>query len=215
MPKDANIHPADEQVLARADHQLSSECVPGPYCGPLKKAKVVLLFLSPGLDPSDIAHGASQEGRKYYAEQRTGEAMLPDAKQHESAQKWLTSAIKQFGLDYEEARSTVATLNIGAYKSKSFPDWPMLAALPSSRVSLSWAQSVLFPKAERGETVVVCLRSPNHWGLGIGDPIGKSLFRPKCTRSARMEHKGGMREHIVKTVQDAVRGVLPAIKNES
>jgi len=212
MPEDANMHPADAHVFSRLEknHDFDLTCRPGAYCGPLKTAKVVLLFLSPGLDPTDAVHGASPEGKKYYANQRSGTAMLPDAKQHEAAQNWLASATKQFGLDYEEARSTVAMLNIGAYKSKSFPDWHMLAALPSSRVCLDWAQSVLFPQAESGERVVVCLRSPNYWGVGIGEPIGK-LFRPECNRNAKMLH-GPVRAHIEESVRAAVRGIPPRTK---
>jgi hypothetical protein len=212
MAEDAHVHPADEQVFTRLgnSHGFSLDCRPGAYCGPLKTAKVVLLFLSPGLDPKDKVHGASPDGKKYYAEQRTGVANLPDVTQHEAAQKWLSYAIKQFGLGYEEARSVVATLNIGAYKSTSFPDWHMLAALPSSRVCLDWAQSTLFPQAERGEKVVVCLRSHNYWGLGVGEPIGK-LFRPECNRNARML-LGEMRTRIEEAVRAAVRETAPHAK---
>jgi hypothetical protein len=78
----------------------------------------------------------------------------------------------------------------------------MLASLPSSRVCLDWAQSVLFPQAEAGEKVVVCLRSSDYWGLGIGEPIG-SLFRPKCIRNAIMR-KDVMREQVKEAVQRAV-----------
>jgi len=198
-------------VLQRIDHKFSTDCLPGAYCGRLLTAPVVLLFLSPGLDPGDPAHCADQQGRRYYARQRAGESDLPDLKEHEAAHNWLTKVIGQFGISYEEARSTVATLNIGAYKSKSFHDWGMLASLPSSRVALDWAQSVLFPQAVDGERVVVCLRSPNYWGLGVGEPIGVSLFRPQCTRSAFM-HKGSMRDSIVTKVQAEVQKALLAEK---
>jgi len=145
------------------------------YTGRLRTAAVVLLFLFPGLDSNDTTHCGTQQGRHYYASQRTGECDLPDEKEHHAAYKWLTKIIGQFDIEYEQARSTVATLNIGAYKSKTFDDWHMLAALPSSRVGLDWAQSVLFPQAEAGERVVVCLRSPKYWGLKSGKSVG-SLF---------------------------------------
>ncbi len=206
MPEDGFIHPADAHVFRRLgqNHSFKLDCRPGPYGGPLKDAKVVLLFLSPGLDAGDAVHGASPAGKKYYVDQRSGVAKLPSTTQHEAAQRWLAKVIKQFGLNYEEARSTVATLNIGAYKSTSFPDWHMLAALPSSRASLDWAQSVLFPQAEQGERVVVCLRSADYWGLGIGEPIGASLFRPQCTRGGFM-YRDEMRDRISAAVRAKVQ----------
>jgi len=42
-------------------------------------------------------------------------------------------------------------LNIGAYHSTAFADYQLLAALPSCRVSLDWAQGVLFPQAVKGD----------------------------------------------------------------
>lgn len=188
-------------MLQRIKHNFAPDCLPGAYRGRLRTAAVVLLFLSPGLDSTDAAHGATKEGRHYYARQRTGRCDLPNEEEHPSAYKWLNRIIRQFDIDYEQARSTVATLNIGAYKSKSFKDWPMLAALPSSRVGLDWAQSFLFPQAEAGERVVVCLRSQNYWGLEIGEPVG-SLFCPPVNRNAIML-KGEMRERVKVAVQRA------------
>ena len=213
MPLDATVHPADRDVLERvADHTFSSDCIAAAYRGPLKTAKVVLLFLSPGLDQGDPKHCASEQGRQYYANQRSGECKLPEEKDHPSAYRWLSKIVGQFDITYEQARSTVATLNIGAYKSEKFNDWSMLAALPSSRVCLEWAQSVLFPQAVRGERVVVCLRSPDYWGLGTGEPIGVSLFRPKCTRGAFM-YKDEMRDNIATAVKAAVQRAMPDEKS--
>jgi hypothetical protein len=180
MPENAYVHPRDEQVLKRMDHNFSPYCLPGVYAGRPQTAPVVLLFLSPGLDQGDPEHGAGELGRKYYARQRTGNCKLPSVEEHPSAYQWLNRIIKQFGIEYEEARTSVATLNIGAYKSKTFDDWSMLAALPSSRASLDWAQDVLFPQAERGERVVVCLRSPKYWGLKVGAFQGSFILSKLC-----------------------------------
>lgn len=202
IPDDAFEHPADRLVLQRVEHNFATDCLPGAYNGKLRTSAVVLLFLSPGLDPGDPAHCANEKGRRYYADRRTGGCDLPGEEDHPSAYKWLNRVIGQFGISYEQARSTVATLNIGAYKSAKFDDWPMLAALPSSRVCLDWAQSVLFPQAEAGERVVVCLRSPKYWGLGNDEGVG-SLFSPPCTRGAIMLH-GDMRDRVTNAVQRAV-----------
>ena len=202
MPEDALVHPEDQKVFQGTNPHFDPDCLPMAYRGRLRIAPVVLLFLSPGLDQNDAEHCRSVKGKHYYANQRSGECELPVEKEHPSAFNWLNKIIRQFEISYDQARSTVATLNIGAYKSESFKDWPMLAALPSSRVCLDWAQSVLFPQAEAGERVVVCLRSPMYWGLGKGEPIG-SLFRPSCNRNAIMHHCE-MRERIKAAVQRAV-----------
>lgn len=206
MPVDKYEHPKDTLVLDRMEHSFSRDCLPGPYAGPLKTAPVVLLFLSPGLDPGDPAHCAGEDGRNYYAKQRTGNHELPSKDEHPAAYNWLNRIIKQFGISYEQASSTVATLNIGAYKSKTFDDWAMLAALPSSRISLDWAQSVLFPQAVAGERIVVCLRSPKYWGLRLDTEIG-SLYCPKCTRGAIML-RGKRRDQIAEAIKTAVQKAL-------
>lgn len=205
ISEDAFEHPRDRSVLRRVEHKLAHDCLPQAYRGCLRTSAVVLLFLSPGLDPGDPEHCSTEEGKRYYASQRSGDCPLPKEKAHPSAYKWLTKIIRQFDISYEQACTTVATLNIGAYKSKSFNDWPMLAALPSSRVALDWVQSVLFPEAEEGNRVVVCLRSPKYWGLG-GEPRG-SLFAPPCGRNAFMIH-GKMRERVKIAVKDAVQKAL-------
>lgn len=162
------------------------DCLVSPFRGPLKTARVVLLFLSPGFDTRDAEHAKSPVGQACYARMRTGEYNLPSREDHASAWDWSAKIVRQFDLHYEDVLSKFAFLNIAAYKSRDFNDWAMLAALPSSRVTLDWAQSVLFPQAEAGKRVVVCLRSPRYWGLNEskeGKRFGKSLFAPICTRS--------------------------------
>ena len=80
----------------------------------------------------------------------------------------------------------MATLNIGAYHSKDVKDYASLLALPSSRISLSWAQDVLFPQAERGERIVVCMRSAARWGLETDRRYGESPFAPLVNRGGHL-----------------------------
>lgn len=199
------IHSTDERVFKRTNHNFASDCVPQAYRGRLRAAPVVLLFLSPGLDAKrDPAHCETVEGRDYYARQRTGECDLPSDEEHPSAYEWLVRIVKQFEINYEQARSKIATLNICAYKSERFTDHHMLAALPSSRATIDWAQSKLFPEAEAGKRTVVCLRSAKYWGLRVGESRG-SLFCPPHSRSGIMRH-GDMRLRTVASVRQAVLG---------
>lgn len=204
VPGDATWHPADYDVLHRVNHGFQLDCLPGPFNGRLKTAPIVLLALSPGYLPSDSVYAASAEGQDYYARSRNGDCDLPSAAEHEGSQGWSKRIIKQFGVDYDDARSKIAFVNMGAYKSKNFNDWPMLSALPSCRAALSWAQSDLFPQAEAGDRIVICLRSAKYWGLHEG-VFGESLFVPKFTRGGIMCH-GPLRDHIV----DRVRGAIAA-----
>jgi hypothetical protein len=203
LPGTATEHPADKDVLARVRHHFDLSCLVGAYRGPLRTAPVVMLFLSPGLVESDRAHAKTVEGQNYYVRMRSGNCPLPTEDEHEAAWQWADRILRQFGCEYESARSKVSFLNICAYKSVRFEDTHMLAALPSSRVCLDWAQSVLFRQAISGERVVVCLRSSKYWGLPSGQPLWRSLYVPETNRAGNML-QGEMRQATIKAVQEAL-----------
>jgi hypothetical protein len=166
-------------------HGFNLECLPSCYGGRLKTAPVVFLFLSPGFSSEfDLADAQSDEGKDYCFRKWRGDEPFRD---YGPGKDWLASRTKRFA-DYEVARHNVATLNIGAYHSKDVKDYPSLMALPSSRRSLSWAQSVLFPQAERGERIVACMRSPAYWGLESGRQYGKALFAPAANRAGHLHN---------------------------
>jgi hypothetical protein len=141
----------------------------------------------------------TERGQAHYKGRRTGEDPLPDRDEHTSAFRWWSERTRCFG-DWQTIRDRVAVLNIGAYHSRAFWDEPMLAALPSSRVSLAWAQSVLFPQAISGERIVICLRSHPFWGLEAGRHYGLSLYAPYTARGGYM-HKNDMRGTIIREVK--------------
>jgi hypothetical protein len=198
---DARVHPADKNVLTRVKHHFEDRCFAEPFGGPLRTAPVVLFFLAPGFHKRDLVH--SPDAHAFYLRQRTGLCDLPSEEEHKTARDWATPVIKQFGVDYESVRSKFAFLNIAPYRSSSFHDRNMLAALPSARVALGWAQTVLFPEAEDGNRTVVCLRSPTYWGFDKGTRYGKSLFAPECNRAGRMR-SGKSRDEPVSAVRRAI-----------
>ncbi len=198
-PKDY-VHPADSCVLNRVNHDFCLDCLPGPYMGPLRKAKVVLLYLSPGWNQSDAVDALTVKGQNYYAEQRKGCAELPSPHEHPEASKWLQSRTKIFS-EWKNLRDKIAVLNIGAYHSQNFNDHPLLTALPSCRESVSWAQSTLFPQALQGDRVVVCMRAARYWGLSTGEKYGEALYAPRVTPGGHMCH-GELREEIIQKVKD-------------
>lgn len=178
----------DKPILKRSVHGFNLSCLPANFDGPLKTARVVLLYLSPGLSESDIEEANKSDAQQRYAMRRAGYSPLTSKEQHLSGWEWWTSRTKSFG-DPDKISNNLAILNISPYHSSSFRDYPMLAALPSCRASLDWAHRVLFPQAEQGERVVVCLRAARYWGLGHNERYGRGLFAPKVSRSGHM-HKG-------------------------
>lgn len=194
---DSYIHPADRKVLDRVGHGFKTDCPAEPFRGRLKEAPIVLLFLSPGFHERDLR--TANDG--YFSRQREGQCDLPTKAEHETAWAWGVKIVRQFGVEYENVRSKIAVLNISPYRSKAFHDWNLLAALPSARTALGWAQTVLFKDAEEGKRTVVCLRSRTYWGLGENQKYGKSLFAPEYTRNGRMH--GSYREEVVSAVSRA------------
>lgn len=194
------IHPADKMVFGRVKTNFCPDSSPVCFFGPLKTAPVVLLYLSPGESEGDKVTEALIE---WHTRTLTGIALLPSREEHADAHTWWVSRTKCFG-PADDLRGKLAVLNIGAYHSKTFNDHGMLAALPSSRVSLDWAQSILFPKAIAGERVVICLRAAEFWGLKRDSKCGISLFAPKVTRGGHML-KNRMRDEIILAVQKALK----------
>ena len=202
VPVRPGPHPADREVLERVDHGFDLTCLPGCFAGPLKTAPVVLLYLAPGRSDPDDNDARTRRGRDRYRRVRLGHEPLVGPEDHEVAWDWWSRRTKPFG-HWQDLRTKVAVLNIGAYHSKRFADTPLLAALPSSRVSIDWAQSVLFPEATAGRRVVICLRSARFWGLQEGKRFGKALYAPHTVRSGVMR-RSEMREQVIRKVRSVL-----------
>ncbi len=190
-PADCFVHPDDRDALERLPHSFQLHATPNPFFGPLRTAPVVLLYLNPGFHDDDARLARDAGVRNHFAAQRSGDAPLPSAEEYEPAWRWWSRRVGQFGVDPDRARDRIAVLNVCGYRSKSFGDARMLRALPSTAACLDWARSVLFPQAERGERIVVCMRAASWWGLAgttEGACIGTSLFVPRYTQSGFMFH---------------------------
>ena len=200
----ARIHPKDRSILRQVSHSFDLRCLLHPFGGPLKNARIVLLYLAPGFSKEDLKVAKSKRAYKRNARVFRGTEPLSRPKDHVAGAKWVTSRTKSFG-DYETLRSKLAVLELAPYHSKSFHDWPLLAALPSARASLEWAQQVLFPEAIAGKRVVICMRSPKYWGLRLGTSYGRGLFAPRTTRHGHMM-RTRMRHKIIQAVNRVLAG---------
>jgi hypothetical protein len=199
IERGAHIHPADVKVFKRMDaerHGFQLECLPGCFAGKLKTAPIVLLYLSPGFSELDLSDARSKEGKDYRFRSWRGDEPFRD---HGAGYKWLASRTKLF-CNYEMVKQNFAILNVGAYHSKDVKSYSSLLALPSSRVSLTWAQEVLFPQAEAGRRVVICMRSAAYWGLDVGRKYKGTLFVPSVNRSGHLI-KNPERERLIAVVR--------------
>jgi hypothetical protein len=181
------IHPADKaafQLMEPRRHGFQLQCLPSCFSGRLRDASVVLLFLSPGYVRADDAEALSKVGRDYYCRKWRGREPLRD--DGGPGTRWARSRTRGFG-DYEKVRKKIALLNIGAYHSKTMKSYASMLALPSSRMTLDWAQTVLFPQAMAGDRIVICMRAAAYWGLERGKKYPGMLFAPKTTRSGHLQ----------------------------
>ena len=205
MKRGDRIHPADKEVFDRMNaerHGFQLDCLPACFAGRLKTASVVLLYLSPGYDQA-IADDAKTEATKdYYFRRWQGDEPFRDTGPGVS---WIESKTKIFG-DYAAVKNHFALLNIGAYHSKTLKDYGSLLALPSSRVSLTWAQQTLFPEAEAGKRIVICLRSAAYWGLDVGREYKGTLFAPAFNRGGHVL-KSAQRERIIEVVRKRIESL--------
>lgn len=209
LPVGTKVHPDDRAVFDRISrnqspgHGFKLECLPSPYAGPLRTAPIVFLYLSAGWTARDSGEADAEAAQARQWAQWQGDAPIPTQADHPSGWQWWESRTRFFG-DLSEHRTTIAFLNISAYHSEAFTDHALLAALPSCRLAINWAQSVLFAQAEAGERVVICLRSAAFWGLTTGRKYGSSLFAPEVTRAGHMLRQGKfpkLREEILSAVQ--------------
>ena len=196
-----HIHPADKNVFDRMrpkKHGFRLDCLPGCFGGRLRDAPIVLLYLSPGFSKRDVADAQSEEGKDFYFRRYKG--FEPPRDLGAAKSSWITSRTKAFG-SWEVLKDKIALLNIGAYHSVNVKSYAALLALPSSRVSLGWAQDILFPQAERGERVVICMRSAAYWGLEQGRKYRGSLFAPMVNRSGYLLNNKE-KSRLINTVQN-------------
>jgi hypothetical protein len=163
----------------------------------------VFLYLNPGLSELDLEQAKSIEEQKRRCESLKGLTPLSQLRR-DSKKSWWVDKTAFLETPIEELTDKIAVLQLCAYRSKGFKDWPLIAALPTSRIAIGWAQQELFADAQAGKRVVICLRSPRYWGLAPGQSYGEALFAPLTTRNGHIRKSCGMRD----TIRLAVKRVL-------
>ena len=197
------IHRSDKPVFddLRTRHGLDLNCLPVPFYGPLKTAPIVFLYLNPGLSKLDLEQAKSNDGQKRRYESLKGLTPLSELRVNLEKSWWVDKAAF-LEIPTKKLLDKIAVLQLCAYHSKEFKDGSLIAALPSSRVAISWAQEKLFADARTGERAVICLRSPSYWGLAKGESYDGALFAPLTTRNGHIRKLGGVRDSIRNTVHE-------------
>jgi hypothetical protein len=206
-------HPADAAMLQSRTHNFGRDPIIGPWMGPIHTAPVVLLTLNGSLAGTgeEAAAMKVQSAREEMARTLQGRAPLYSFQYNPAGRIWTDKRLGAFGLTYQIAADKVAFINLMAYKSRNGADDLYkygMDALPSTQYLLRWTRDTLFPEAEAGKRVVVCLMSAIRWGLTPGQRRG-SLYSPWTTYfNMHYDQKGGPTvDEITMAVRRAVHGI--------
>jgi hypothetical protein len=197
------IHPRDRAMLDNPPNDIfkpdiDKGALPGCFMGPLRNSRVVLLATNAGVWNFDTT-----------GEREKGNEPLPGIDINPETYGWWTQRAALFApaRSPQELRSKIAFFSIVAYHSENFDGGKWSLKLPSSRVSVEWANDVLFEKARRKECVVVCGQAATDWKLNAGVTSEGHLFAPKVTYW-NMHHKqpadDAMRTRVMAAVREAL-----------
>jgi hypothetical protein len=189
--KEALRHDAifdEERALHAKVHR---QLLPQPFAGNLERASVFLLYGNPGFKISDYRN--DYENSRYINLCRanlrgeidgfvwlhpdiadTGPGIYWRARFKTLANELSRETGEDFEISMQSIAKSVALLEAGVYHSKKNPgDW--FFELPSSRVARTFAGSVLKPKADVAECLIIVWRRADFWMLDRGPNI---LVRP-------------------------------------
>jgi hypothetical protein len=205
----AQIHPSDDEYFKKPtifEPDMKKGALPGAFMGPLRSARVVLLATNAGVWNFDMTADRKKKIADWHVETRKGNEPLPCIDINPETYGWWTQKAVLFapGRSPQELRSKMAFLSVVAYHSKKFDGGEWSVELPSSRVSVEWANDVLFERARKKECVVVCAQARKHW---IKSEVTGHLFAPNITYW-NMHHKKPADEAIRTRVMAAIREAL-------
>lgn len=172
---------------APGDPRFHLGLLPMPFLGDLLRAEVYILLLNPGLGPGDYF------GEYEVPEYR--EALLANQRQPPSDEpipfhflddrfawsggfrywnKKLGGVIAElagdWGVPFAAARSrlarSIACIELCPYHSATFKaSGRWVRELPSARLARDFVRTVVMPRAENGDAIVIVTRSVKRWGL--------------------------------------------------
>ncbi len=205
----------DESFGARGDTRFHLSLVPVPFTGDLRTAKVVLLLLNPGLEADDYYGEFKVPGfrqrlidnlRQDFSKTDYPFVYLdPSISWHSGYHWWhgkfqglISSLSKDWGVTYADARrrfaKLVACVELVPYHSVTYGlPGKIRRALRSVVLARDHVQSVLRPRCETGEALIVVTRQTSAWGLS--ESLNTVMYSASEARAAYLtpSSRGGGR----------------------
>ncbi len=159
----ACVHPSDVQQIGAPNFAI--DLLPVPWAGPLRSAKVYLLFLNPGLSDDDRAEEAKPAFKAALQANLLGDAPYPYLLSEHSSHPGYRWARKTFGSDITEAAADqICMLQLVPYHSKAGAVASRVAPrLPSSQAIRRFVREGLLPRVRAGRAGLIVARSSKAW----------------------------------------------------
>jgi hypothetical protein len=146
-------------------HEEFLDTFPSPFFGPIKTAKLIMAYASPGNSPEDKKQAENPNWIKMRVKSfdGTSESDLSLFDDHKKAQRWFQARIdKILGVDISKVCKDVAFVNLSAYRGDS-TIWSEVACAPTTQAMRQWLREKI---CERNGPIVLIMRADDRWGFG-------------------------------------------------
>lgn len=161
------VHPDDGPYIG--SQNFATTLCPIPWAGPIKGAKVYLLFLNPGLSPEDLAWESDNADFSSVLRANIREGSQPyfyllDRFYAHPGHRWARAT---FGSDIQERHAErFCVVQLVPYHSDDGGYARSIATgLPSSKAARQFVRDTLVPKARAGQIGLVVARSSKLWQI--------------------------------------------------
>lgn len=162
--------------------------LPLPFAGNLKQAKVFILMLNPGFNPSDYLADVQENYRseiiKIYRQENDAKCIFfdPNFSWHGGFTYWhkkLSKAVDSYSQKNHISRlgalhyftKKICFMEAFPYHSMSFKMTENLETLPSKKLIEEYVKKELVPRAEKNEILIIVPRANGYWNLNAGNSI--------------------------------------------
>jgi len=203
------------------DSKLHLGISPHPYAGNLERAKIFILSLNPGLHPGEYILDIDPKFIEIHNKNLRQEEMdypfyflNPYLSIHPGYTYWfkkfrdLINEIKDhIGIKWVEAQKRlsrlVATLELVPYHSQTYGlTDSILRELKSVKVMKDFVNTILVPKAEKKEILIIITRKIGYWGLKESDNI--ILYKSNETQSASLGRNSRAFKPMMEMIKDSI-----------
>ncbi len=184
------------------DNRFHLSLLPVPFMGCLDRAEIFILLLNPGFGFGSYEEDADPEKaemlRRSVRQELDGVefpfvSLNPQFSWTAGFRWWegkLRSVIRAHAAERQSNylaslqafASRLACIELVAYRSAQFGGGSIAQKLPSCRAARQFVESVLLPRAQKGEIKLIVTRQVRQWGLNSGDHV--VLYEGGLTRGA-------------------------------